>query len=319
MPECIVGVDLGGTNIKAALVDRDGRLIRSATTETETDGGPDHVMNRIVGLIRELDAEIQRNCIGIGVGVPGVVNWERNTVSAPPNFPDWTSLNVSEAIQNKLRCNVPVIVENDANVAALGSAYFGAGKPYDHFVMVTLGTGVGGAIIVDNKIFRGSTGGAGELGHMTIDFNGPLARSGIAGAAEAYLGQKHLSRYARYKLLAYPDSLVHETAGKDLDDMTPKLLFDAATAGDKRAIEIFRWAGHKLGCVLGSAVNLLDIRVFVIGGGTSAAGDYILDSARETIVDFVLPGMRRGLQIVREERGNEVAVLGAAQLILNDL
>jgi glucokinase len=204
-------------------------------------------------------------------------------------------------------------VENDANVAGLGSAFYGAGRDHDSFLMVTLGTGVGGAIIYRNQIFRGTTGGAAEIGHMTIDYEGPFANSGVGGAIEGYLGQSFLSEHAADRLTNHPDSKVYDLVD-DLSNLTPKVLYDAAEAGDDAAADILAWAGHKLGCVLGSAVNLLDIRTIVVGGGVSAAGDYILDPARETLPQFVVPGLRDDLSIVQEVLGNEASLLGAARL-----
>jgi glucokinase len=181
--------------------------------------------------------------------------------------------------------------------------------------MVTLGTGVGGAIIYRNRVFRGSTGGAGEIGHMTIDYEGPMARSGVAGAIEAYLGQQFLSEHARARLLNRHDSLVHEMTGGDTSRVDPLLLFEAAKAGDDAAREILAWAGHKLGCLLGSAVNLLDIRKIIVGGGVSGAGDYILEPARQTLRKYVMPGLQDDLEIIVEAHGNDAALTGAAQLI----
>ena len=178
--------------------------------------------------------------------------------------------------------------------------------------MVTLGTGVGGAIIHDSRIFRGTTGAAGELGHMTIDFDGPKDGAGVAGAIEAYLGQKYLSRYAEEQLMHQSASLLF---GKS--QLSPADVAMAANQGDPGAMAVLDWAGHKLGCVLGSCLNLLDIRVFVVGGGVSAAGDLILEPARRAILNYVKPGMHAGVQILQETRGNEVGTLGAASLLFD--
>ncbi|PEN13893.1 sugar kinase [Longibacter salinarum] len=314
MSEFAVGIDLGGTNLKAALVHRDDGVVSSVQHPTEAATGPDRVVARIVETVEELIKEAPGSVVGVGIGSPGAINWERTTVSNPPNFPGWEHVNLRDEL-SEVAGERPVIVENDANVAALGSAYHGAGQPHDSFIMATLGTGVGGAIIYQNRMFRGSTGAAGEIGHMTIDYEGPVANSGVAGAIEAYAGQNFLTRHARYHLINYPDSKVYDLAGEDLGDLSPKVLFDAAEAGDTAARDIFAWVGHKLGCVLGSAVNLLDIRVIVVGGGVSAAGDYILDSAREALRRYVATALREGLRIEREEMGNEVGLLGAAQMI----
>lgn len=310
-----VGVDLGGTNLKAALVDREEGIVERTQRPSETDQGPEHVEALIASIVADMiDAAPKGSVEGIGIGSPGAVNWERTTVSKPPNFRGWESVNLRSALQSHLDRSLTVIVENDANVAALGSAFYGAGQDPDSFIMVTLGTGVGGGIIYQNKIFRGSTGGAAEIGHMTINYEGPYANSGVSGAIEGYLGQKFLVQHAQDRLVNYPDSAIYDLVDGDLDQITPRVLYEAAKRGDELAEDVLAWAGHKLGCVLGSAVNLLDIRTIVVGGGVSGAGDYILDPAREVLPRFVTPGLRDNLRILREELGNEVSLLGAARL-----
>ena len=318
-----VGVDLGGTNLKVALVERGGTILRRASLPSEAEDGPHRVLDRIAeGVTRVLGGLPDGERIaGIGVGAPGAVSLDRTTVRKPPNFSGWDSVHMPNQLGRRLDSlplDGPILVENDANVAGLGSAFYGTGRPFDSFVMVTLGTGVGGAIITDNRLFRGTTGAAGEIGHVSIDYEGPYSRAGVAGAAEAYLGQRFLSRHARYQLLAR-DTHLHETAGHDLCDVDPRQLHAAAAAGDPGSTEVLAWAGHKLGVMLGSVVNLLDIRVFVVGGGVSQAGDYILGPARAALNRSVMPSMLDGVQILREERGNEVALLGAARLVFEHL
>ncbi len=316
MEHYAIGIDLGGTNIKAALVERNAGVIVVKRTATEAERGADHVLDRIVEVAQEMIEEAPgKHVVGIGIGAPGTINWERTSIRYPPNIPGWVEVNLRDALQQRLREDLHVIVENDANAAALGSAHYGAGRPYDAFIMVTLGTGVGGAIIYQNTIFRGATGGAGEIGHMTIDYDGPVARSGVAGAIEAYLGQRFLSRHARYRLLNYPESPLHQQAGPDMIDLTPEMLSQAAEQGDEAAREVLAWAGLKLGCVLGSAINLLDIRTVIVGGGVSAAGDLILEPARKTVGHYIKPGLREGVVILQETLGNEVGMLGAAYLV----
>ena len=310
-----IGVDLGGTNLKAALVDRDEGIVERRTRPTEADQGPEHVESQIASIASNLiDAAPTDSVDGIGIGAPGAVNWERTTVTKPPNFEDWGSVNLRAGLQSRLNSSLPIIVENDANVAALGSAFYGAGQDVDSFIMVTLGTGVGGGIIYQNQIFRGSTGGAAEIGHMTIDYEGPFANSGVSGAIEGYLGQKFLVDHTRDRLINAPESAVHNLVDGDLEEITPRVLYEAAKQGDEFAQNMLAWAGHKLGCVLGSAVNLLDIRTIVVSGGVSGAGDYILDPARDVLPRFITPGLRDDLRILQEKLGNEVSLLGAARL-----
>jgi glucokinase len=316
MEHYAIGIDLGGTSIKAALVERNAGLVVATRTPTETERGADHVLDRIVEVVEEIFEEAPgKHVDGIGIGAPGTIDWDRKCLIYPPNIPGWQTIDLSAVLQERLQKKLHVVVENDANAAALGSAHYGTGRPHDAFIMITLGTGVGGAIIYQNTIFRGTTGGAGEIGHMTIDYEGPLARSGVAGAIEAYLGQRFLSRHARYRLLNYPESPLHQDAGPDMKDLTPEMLSQAAAGGDAGAREVLAWAGHKLGCVLGAAINLLDIRTVIVGGGVSAAGDLILDPARRTVGHYIKPGLREGVVILQETLGNEVGMLGAAYLV----
>ena len=309
-----LGIDLGGTSIKGALIERTQGIVDRCKYPTESDQGPEHVLDRIAAIVRELlDAHTGPTPVGIGMGVPGAVNMERTTVYCPSNLPGWTVVNVHAALSERTGLH-HIVVENDANVAGLGSAHYGAGVPHDSFLMVTLGTGVGGAIIHNNEVFRGSTGGAGEIGHMSINYEGPLDNSGISGAIEAYLGQRFLSEHARMRLRHRPESAVHTLTDGDLSRLTPRTLHEAASRGDEAAAEVLAWAGRKLGCALGSAVSLLDIRVVVVGGGVSKAGAFLLDPAREALRQQVFPAFREGLHIKREQLGNEVAVLGAAEL-----
>lgn len=306
--------------IKAALVERGRGFVMEVMKETEAPRGPEHVLDRVASVVQAIADQVPDHSIsGVGIGAPGAINWERTSVIYPPNLPGWEIVDLRKALRERLTTDVPIFVENDANLAALGSAHYGVGRPFDAFIMITLGTGVGGAIIYNNKIFRGTTGGAGEIGHMSIDFAGPVDRYGIAGATEAYLGQRFLSHYARYKLLTRHESAVHKTGGSDLEKLTPLLLYEAALQGDEASQEILAWAGHKLGVVLGSAVNLLDIRKVVVGGGLSAAGDFILASARKTIREYVMPDLRDDVEIILETIGNEAGMLGAAHLVFQFL
>ncbi len=320
MSKYAAGIDLGGTSIKAGLVDESLGLVFETSFDTGAEEGPAHVLSQLAKAIHSVELQAGPHPIlGAGIGAPGAINLERTTISNPPNFIDWGTVNISEELKEKHGLNFPILIENDANAAALGSCFYGAGKDYANFIMVTLGTGVGGAIIVNNRLFRGATGGAGEIGHMTIDYEGPFDRAGVAGAIEAYLGQRFLSRHARYHLMTLPRSLIHERAGHDLLDISPRMIYEAARDGDDSAKDVLAWAGHKLGCVLGSAVNLLDIRTIIVGGGLSGAGDFILEPARQAIKRFVTPAFRDQIRIEQETLGNDAGMLGAARLVFEHL
>lgn len=317
-----VGVDLGGTNVKAALVERAGGIVARTSLPTDAEAGPERVLDCVAEAVGRVLAHLPDGAAvgGLGIGSPGVVSLDRRTVRRPPNFPGWDEVVMPDALGTRLAVHprwsaaLPVLVENDANVAGLGSAFYGAGRAFPSFVMVTLGTGVGGAIVHERRLFRGVTGAAGEIGHVSIDYEGPYSRAGVAGAIEAYLGQRYLSHHARHRLLAR-DTELHETAGADLREITPEALHHAAADGDEEARAMLSWAGHKLGVMLGSVVNLLDIRKVVVGGGVSAAGDFLLNPARKALRRAVLPAMLDGVEIVQETQGNDVALLGAARLV----
>ncbi len=316
MAEYAIGVDLGGTSIKAALVERRAGIIDTARVATGAARGPDHVLSQISIVARQLlGAAPGGQVLGIGIGAPGTIDRARTTLIHPPNIRGWGRINLRSALQERHGLDLHVVLENDANAAALGSAHYGAGRPYDTFIMVTLGTGVGGAIILKKQVFHGTTGAAGEIGHMTIDYEGPKDRTGVAGAIEAYIGHRYLSEHARAQLAPHATSVLYEMAGPDLADLTPAMLSAAAQDGDSAALAVLRWAGHKLGCVLGSCINLLDIRVVIVGGGVSKAGAHILAPAREAVLRFIKPGMRDGVTILQETLGNEAGTLGAAYLV----
>ncbi|MEO0557001.1 MAG: ROK family protein [Bacteroidota bacterium] len=315
----VVGIDLGGTNLKAGLVERTRGVIARTSLPSQATAGPDAVLDQMAEGVADVLAALPPGAplLGIGIGSPGLVSLDRQTVSKPPNFPGWDVVNLRTQLQVRLAdtpLNGPILVENDANVAGLGSAFYGSGIPFDSFIMVTLGTGVGGAIIVNKRLFRGVTGAAGEIGHVSIDYEGPYSRAGVPGAIEAYLGQRYLSHHARYQLLSRETNL-HETAGQELRHMDPRQLHAAAASGDRAATEVLAWAGHKLGVMLGSVINLLDIRKVVVGGGTSQAEEFILGPAREALLRHTMPAMMEGVELVLEEKGNEVALLGAARLV----
>ncbi len=300
----VVGIDLGGTNLKAALVEQTRGVIARTSIPSHASAGPDAVLDQMAEGALEVLAALPSGAplLGVGVGSPGLVSLDRQTVSKPPNFAGWDVVNLPVELATRLAetpLRGPILVENDANVAGLGSAFYGAGVPFDSFIMVTLGTGVGGAIIVNKRLFRGVTGAAGEIGHVSIDYEGPYSRAGVPGAIEAYLGQRYLSHHARYQLLSRETQL-HETAGQELRHMDPRQLHTAASIGDKAAIEVLAWAGHKLGVMLGSVVNLLDIRKIVVGGGTSQAAEFLLGPARKALLRHTMPAMMEGVELVQE-------------------
>jgi glucokinase len=317
MKRLAIGIDLGGSNIKAGVVDSDGGILRDTTLPAEASRGPAHVIEQISKGIRQLlDAshEDAEKCIGIGVGSPGSVDLDGGTVRYPPNFPGWTVVRLGEALEKNF--GLRVAVDNDANAAAVGEARFGAGVGRPDFVMITLGTGVGGGLILGGKIYRGPFGAAGEIGHITIDYNGPLCNCGNRGCIEAYVGAKYLTERAVEKVQSNPRSIIVTLVDGDLTRIDPKVVSLAAQEGDSTALEILEETGKYLGIALASVVNLLDLRLIIIGGGIARAGKPLFDAVRKSVSQHVLKPMTEGLEVLPAKLGNAAGILGAAALVL---
>ena len=312
-----IGIDLGGTNIKAALVHRDNGFIKTSSIPTEADEGKKHVFDRIALAVDTLLKGEKVKPIGVGMGLPGMVSMDRKTVKSPPNLPGWKTENVSAEVEE--RTGLPCVIENDANLAALGSARFGVGTDLDYFIMITLGTGVGGGIIINNKIYRGTTGMAGELGHVIIDYHGPLSNSNTRGGVEAYLGQRFLSRFAADLIRQNTDNPLYQKFHKDFEKLEPVDLYKAANEDNKLAIEILEKAGEKLGYAIVNYVHILDIRKIVVSGGVAKAGKFLLEPAYETAAKYLMPPFLEGFEIIYESLGNDAALLGAASLAFEEL
>ncbi len=312
-----IGIDLGGTNIKAAIVDKKNGLIDHISIPTEAEQGKTHVFDRIATAVEMLREKKNITPMGLGMGLPGMVSLDRQTVKNPPNLPGWKSENVAEEVKKRtgLRC----VIENDANLAALGSARFGVGTDLDHFIMITLGTGVGGGIIYNNKLYRGTTGAAGELGHVIINYHGPLSNSNTRGGIEAYLGQRFLSRYAADSIRQHPENPLCKKFGNDFEQLEPIHLFQEANKGNDLAISILKKTGQKLGYAIVNYIHILDIRKIVVSGGVAKAGKWLLDPASETARKYMMPPFLDDFEIIYEDLGNMAAMLGAGSLAFEEL
>ncbi len=312
-----IGVDLGGTNVKLALIDRKKGFIATTSFLTRAELGKKHIFDSLSEEIKELIEREKAKPVGVGMGVPGMVSLDRRTVKNPPNLPGWKVENVADEIEKRL--GLQCVIDNDANLAALGSARFGVAKDLDSFIMITLGTGVGGGIIFQNKIYRGTTGSAAELGHVIINYHGPLSHSNTRGGIEAYLGQRFLSRYAADVIRQHPNNPLYKEFSKDFELLEPVDLSREANAGNELAIEILRSTGQKLGYAIVNYVHVLDIRKIVVSGGVAKAGKWILKPAKETAIENMMPPFREDFDIIYESLGNEAAMLGAASLAFEEL
>jgi glucokinase len=270
MPSFAIGVDLGGTNLRIAAVDESGKLLEKVTTGTQVKRGRDFVLSEMCAAIRALAAKFQdsHTLVGAGIGVPGIIDQRTGMLRESPNLPGWADYPVRDEIERRL--DVPAILENDANSAALGENWLGAAKDVDDMCMITLGTGVGGGIVLQRRIWSGMTGMAGELGHITIVPDGPRCNCGSTGCVEQYASATAVMRMAREAIASGQAPQLARAASAD-PEFSAKAVYNLAVQGDEAARAIFRRVGWALGILMADIVNALNLNMYVIGGGVSSA------------------------------------------------
>lgn len=310
-----LAIDLGGTKVAAAVVSEEGTITSHSTRPTEAQKGGDWVLNRIKEAALEAleKSKIQPSqLLGVGMGTPGVVDTERGVMlSEAVNIPEWKGRNLKEELERIL--GVTVFVENDANAAGLGELVFGAGKGAKSLVFVALGTGIGGAVILNGELVHGSSFAAGELGHISIDPNGLRCGCGNYGCIELYASGPAIAQRAReYVLKGAKTKLSTMVAPEEL---TAEHVTRAAQEGDLLAQSVLAEAGKLLGVALAGVVNLLNPDCIVIGGGVAQAGDWILEPVRWEIKRRALPDATKNLKILQAALGTNAGVLGAAALV----
>src|SRR2546423_4009044 len=270
MPDFAVGVDLGGTNMRIAAVDESGKQLEVISTSTEVKRGRESVVGAMCDAIRALSAKFSSSyrLAGTGIGVPGIIDMKSGLVKESPNLPDWANYPVREEIQRRLGSSV--ILENDASAAALGEKWMGAGRDVDNMCMITLGTGVGGGIVLDGHIWHGMTGMAGELGHMAVYPDGVQCGCSNRGCLEQYASATAVKRMAIEKI-ASGQAPELARAMSENPEFSAKVVFQYAIQGDKQAQEIFRAVGAALGVIIADMINVLNLQMYVLGGGVSSA------------------------------------------------
>jgi glucokinase len=270
MPEYSIGVDLGGTNLRIAAVDEHGNLLEKATLGTKVARGRDFVIDQMTDAIRRMGEKIGTSATlaGIGIGVPGIIDMETGMLRESPNLPGWSDYPVHSEIERRL--NTPVILENDANAAALGEKWLGAARDVDDMCILTLGTGVGGGLVLGGEIFHGMTGMAGEFGHITVYPEGHVCNCGNRGCAEQYASATAVMRMAREAIATGKAAQLQRAAESD-PEFSARIVFNLALQGDEPSLEIFRRVGEALGILLSDIVNGLNLPMYVVGGGVSSA------------------------------------------------
>jgi glucokinase len=287
--KAVIGIDLGGTAIKFGCFLEEGICFETLTIPTPQPATPQAVVAAIAGTVNRLNAE--GNCIALGVGMPGPADATGRIAKIAINLDGWHDVPLADWLEQKT--GLPTTIANDANCAGLAEALYGAGKPFYNLILLTLGTGVGGAIILDGKLFSGRSGAAGELGLITLNPDGPPCNSGNNGSLEQYVSVRAIRRLT----------------GKE-----PAELGALARAGDRKALAFWQDYGRSLGAGLASSIYVLTPEAVIIGGGVSASAEFFFPSTKAEIDRRVMQTSREGLQLIKAELGNQAGIAGAAKL-----
>lgn len=312
-----VGVDFGGTTIKVGCVTEPGTVARKVVLSTRDYATPSAFVEGLHGAIKRLAAErglATTHLSGVGVGAPGLVDGERGVIHRLVNVPGgWRRIPLRERLEQRLRR--PCAVDNDANMMALGEWRFGAGRGTRHSVYLTLGTGVGGGLVVNGRLVRGASGSAGELGHMVIRPNGPRCACGSRGCLEALVGTSAIIRRARQALRTGRARILAGLAKRHDGPLSPELVSRAAQAGDRAARRIWEDVGDELGLGLSNLVNLLNPERIVIGGGMAKAWPHFAARLVTTIRRCAFDVPAKAVKVVRAQLGDDAGIVGSAMLV----
>jgi glucokinase len=310
-----IGVDIGGTKVLGGVVDLNGSILRTFREDTPRDGG-DALNQVIASVVTELQTTHKTEHVGISAA--GLVSSDRQTMLGAPNIKDWDGVNIAKAL-NKI-CGINSIVENDANSAAWAERVYGAGKGLENVIMVTVGTGIGGAAIVNGRPLRGANGTGAEFGHMRVVPDGELCGCGVRGCFEQYASGTALMRQAKAAIAKNPDGAKDLLARGDgtITGLVGSHITDAARAGDKLAIGLLADSGDWLGAGIATLAMLFDPSIVVIGGGVIDAGELLLEPARKAMMrEMPFVGKHPVPEIVAAKLGNDAGLVGAADLARN--
>ena len=303
----IFAADLGGTHLRAATVDRCGRIHSRFKQNTPQVADANAIVDAIVAAVHQCEVS---DISAVSLVVPGTVKVEEGAVVKAPNLPCLDGFRLAEALSNRLE--LPAVLENDANAAAVGEMWQGAAVGCKTIICLTLGTGVGGGIILDGKLWRGVDGAAAEIGHMCVDpFGGVACTCGSRGCLEVFASATAIVRMTREASPRYPDSVL-----QGREDLTAAMIFDAGKADDELALEIFRRMGMYLGIGLANLINILNPEMIVIGGGVVNGWDLFEKHMHQQVEERAFPSLAARVKIVRAKCGDDAGLLGAARLAL---
>lgn len=317
MPDkAYIGLDLGGTKILTAAADERGKILAREKVFTEVEGGRETILQNIyqsITLVIKSAGLHKDNIVRIGIGSPGPLDIEKGTIIESANLP-WKNVPLIKLVQKKfgIKCRL----QNDANTAALGEHTFGAGKDVKNMLYITVSTGIGGGIIIDNRLYTGVNGNAGEIGHIVIDPEGPQCGCGNHGCLEAFASGTAIAREGRE---AVRDKSAPELQ-KMVDDMpgrvNARLVAEAARRGDQKAVEIYDRAGYYLGLGLANLVNIFNPELIVFGGGVIKARDLFFSRSRDVLKNYALTGTGEAVKLKTSNLGDDIGVKGAIALAM---
>lgn len=315
-----LGIDLGGTKILTAVATAQGRMLSRDHSVTPATKGQEAVVQSIlesIGRALEQAGIAAPQLSAIGVGAPGLSNPETGILFTSPNLPGWRDVPLRDIIEKELGKKAFLI--NDANAAALGELYFGAAKGAHHFIYITISTGIGGGIIVDGEVYTGSIGTAGEVGHMTIDDDGPPCNCGNRGCWETLASGTAMAREARKQIKEGARTSILGYAEGDVEKVTAQVIHNAAKEGDSLAKELITRTGYYVGVGLANLVNIFNPELIVIGGGLSNIGDMLLEPAYEVAGERAFKESYRTVRFALAKLGRDSGVLGAAAFALQEM
>ena len=320
MKKYAIGVDLGGTYTKLALVDKNGRVRCRAKLPTAAYKTKEALLAAIVAEIRAVLKKNRlsvRDLAGVGIGVPGLVAFKEGLVYSLTNVPGWKNVRLKKILEARLSAlgrKIPVLVDNDVNLMALGESRFGAGRGAKNLVCITLGTGVGGGIIIDGDLYRGTSSAAGEVGHMPLKEEGLKCNCGSFGCLERYVGNRYIVNEIKAKIKSGRPTKIRELVRGNLSLVTPEVISAAAKKKDALSIECWRRVGRRIGVTLSGVINLLNPEKIIIGGGIADAGEALFKAIRDTVNERALPVSKGAVKIVKAKLGNDAGIVGAAAL-----
>jgi glucokinase len=310
----VIGVDLGGTNLRAAVICSDGRVEHRQSVPTDAADGPDKVIQRMAEVVRSVaDSGRLGEETVVGVAAPGPLNPKTGVVHFTPNLPGWLNFPLRDALSE--RTGFEVVVENDANCAVVGEARFGAAKGAEDVVYLGLGTGVGGGVIANGALISGVSGLGGELGHVCVSLDGPRCTCGGIGCLEAYVAGWAIAREGELVAVTSDGAALREAS--EGNSITPRAVIKAAGAGDPASISIFERAGRALAAAMGSFINTFNPELIVIGGGLGVGDSRILSAAKEALPAYSFRAQREGARIAVAKLGDDSGLFGAGALAID--